>query len=608
MLAQSRGLIRKPPRFFADLLRRRVFRTLGVYGAGSFAVLQGVDLIQPVLMLPGWVYRATGIVLLAGLPVALVLTWIYDYDEGLVRTPPATAEELDAIIELPRIRRWPMGILAIGGLGLVVLSGWLALSERRSRSVGRDPRPSVAVLPFANRSPQADDSFFTDGLHDDILIELGRVSSLRVIGPTSVARIADARISVAGIADSLGVTALLEGSVQRSGDQVRVSMQLIDGNTEEHLWAQRWDEDLTPNNLLAIQEELARAIAGALRVSLAPEERERLRREAPTQDLEAYEAFLQAQSSLSRLTREGVRDAESLFNEALAADPQFIEARAGLAVARGMAATFLLRGRAATDEFMSARAEAERVVALRPTSGWALLAQGIVSLEADGDAAQAADFLHRALERRPGDVLLQLWYARALIALGRYDDAVRVSEESVRVDPLLAPAHAYRGLALWGAGRLTEADEAYRRAAAVASSYAAAYLEHAVLAVQRADPAGAGEALVELGRALGCPRAEELRVVGRAFFSPADRPRALAEIDSLLQRTVLQETDVIPHLALLGAQERVTAAAALAADSGSQWSPLYRHPLFNPLTGSAALQRLLARSGRWNVVFGSRHR
>lgn len=254
------------PPVLADLKRRRVFHTMAVYGAASFAALEGLSLLQPVLMVPEWGYRLAGFLVLVGLPIVVILTWLYDVDiqQGVVRTPPATPEELAAIVRLPRTRRWPSGVLGLAGLVLLSGSAWYALVPEEVHVPGTRHRPTLAVLPLEARTDLAEDGFFIDGLHDDILIQLSRDPALRLISRTSVGRFRGTTLSLPAVADSLGASLIMEGAVQRAGDTVRVSVQLIDGRTDAHLWAGRWDEALSAETTLFLQEAVAQDIASAV--------------------------------------------------------------------------------------------------------------------------------------------------------------------------------------------------------------------------------------------------------------------------------------------------------------------------------------------------------
>lgn len=570
-------------RLFADLKRRRVFKVVAVYGAGAFATLQALDLLEPLLPVAG-VYRLAGVLLLVGFPVAASISWLYDYNHGFTRTAPATEEELDEIVRLPRVRRWASGILALAGIALLGVTVWYAVRSGPTPSTD-NPQPSLAVLPFANRSSVAEDAFFVEGLHDDILVQLSRMGSLRAISRTSVQRFRNSDLPLGAIAESLGVSTILEGAVQRSGNRIRVSMQLVDARTERHLWAERWDKEVTPENLLAIQKALAVDIAHALEVSLGPEEEERLG--APrTQDLQAYDAFLMAQSRWSRLTLEETRQAVTLFQEAVDRDPRFAEARAGLAAAQATLATFTARNHAVTRDFEAAEAQADTALALRPGLAYAQLAKGIAELGARRNPIVADSFFQAALARRPGDPVIRLWHARALMTFGRFDEAVGVIREALLLDPLSPLVHAHLGLALWGAGQSAEADSELRRATELDPGYSFAYLEHAILMAQRKDEPRMRRDLVAFGRALGYDRPDSLSVISLAVFGKGAQAHALSELDRLLGSTSIRETDVIPLLTLLGANDRAAAALDLGTKRGSPWAPFFDHPLFAPIRQS----------------------
>jgi TolB-like protein len=215
-------------------------------------------------MVSGLAYRIAGFILLGGFPVAMLMAWMYDYDNGVIRTPVATPEELSAIIRAPRLARWSAGALGLGGVFLLGVSGLYALASHRPEIHWTQQHPIVAVLPFVIRSPDPADVHFAEGLHDDVLVQLSSRQPLGVISRTSAVRLRDTDLPLSVIANSLGASAVLEGAVQRSGDTVRVTMQLIDARTDEHLWAAHWDERLTPSGVLLLQRILADSIAEAV--------------------------------------------------------------------------------------------------------------------------------------------------------------------------------------------------------------------------------------------------------------------------------------------------------------------------------------------------------
>jgi len=196
--------------------------------------------------------------------------------------------------------------------------------------VSVDARPSIAVLPFENRSDEHKDAFFVDGIHDDILTQLSKVSALKVISRTSVDRFRKTDLSLQQIAEQLGVKSILEGGVQRAGDRVRINVQLIDAGTDAHLWAETYDRELTAENIFAIQSEVAAAIAGALKAALTAGEKARVGA-VPTRNLEAWEAYQLGKQRMARRTSESLGDAEQFFRKAIKLDSTFALAYVGLA-------------------------------------------------------------------------------------------------------------------------------------------------------------------------------------------------------------------------------------------------------------------------------------
>ena len=206
---------------------------------------------------------------------------------------------------------------------------------RHRRPTGQSPaatdaRPSVAVLPFENRSREADDAFFVDGIHDDILTQLTKVGALKVIARTSVEQFRDTKLTTREIGEKLGVTKVLEGGVQRAGDRVRINVQLIDAATDAHLWAENYDRELTAANIFAIQSEVAAAIAGALKAALTPGEQARIDA-IPTQNLEAWQAYQLGKQRMAKRTSAALTEAEKYFRKAITLDAKFALAWAGLA-------------------------------------------------------------------------------------------------------------------------------------------------------------------------------------------------------------------------------------------------------------------------------------
>ena len=291
---------------FEELKRRNVFRVAITYIILAWLMAQVAELLLETFGAPDWVLKSLLAMFLIGFPFALFFAWAFEL------TPDGLKKEKDVdrsqSITAQTGHKLDRSIIAV----LVVALAYFAwdrfanvpdTESGQTQSIvitddesavdsGLPTDKSIAVLPFANRSSRKEDEFFTTGIHDDLLTQLAQISSLRVISRTSVAQFKDTSKSIREIAELLGVATILEGGVQRAGNQVRINIQLIDAATDAHLWAQTYDRELTANNIFAIQSEIATAVTLALRATLSPEEQTRIT-DVPTQNMEALEEYFQ---------------------------------------------------------------------------------------------------------------------------------------------------------------------------------------------------------------------------------------------------------------------------------------------------------------------------
>jgi len=307
--------------FFEELKRRKVYRVAIAYVIASWALAQGLAQVLPVFDIPNSIIRVVIALLLIGFPVVLVLAWVFDVTPQGIRATPAPS------VPTARRRRNLIMLIAVG----VIISagaGFFLLPRVSARKIDK----SIAVLPFQNLSDEKENAYFADGIQDDILTNLSKIGDLKVISRMSVMSYrCDGARNAREIGKALGVATLLEGSVRRAGNRVRVSVQLINANNDEHIWAEDYDRDLT--DVFAIQTDLARKIASALQAKLSPNEKARLDHQ-PTKDSDAYLLYLQAHDYANRPDR--FRDislkAEELFEQAIKLDPNFALAFAGLSM------------------------------------------------------------------------------------------------------------------------------------------------------------------------------------------------------------------------------------------------------------------------------------
>jgi TolB-like protein/Flp pilus assembly protein TadD len=305
--------------FFEEVQRRKVYRVAAAYIIVAGFIIQIGSATFPALELPNWALRLVIVLLLMGFPIALILAWAYDVTPQGIRVTPAPATSGSH-------RRRNLIILIAIGVIISAGAGFFLLPRASARKIEK----SIAVMPFQNLSDQKENAYFADGIQNDILTNLSKIGDLKVISRLSVMsyRVDGAR-NAREIGKALGVGALLEGSVRRAGNRVRVSVQLINANDDEHIWAEDYDRELT--DVFAIQTDLAQKIASTLQAKLSPNEKARLDRR-PTKDSDAYLLYVQAHDYANRpdRPREASLKAEELFEQAIKLDPNFALAFAGL--------------------------------------------------------------------------------------------------------------------------------------------------------------------------------------------------------------------------------------------------------------------------------------
>jgi TolB-like protein len=439
-------------RFFAELKRRKVFRTIAFYGAAAFGLLQGIDILVDALRLPPALTTISALAALAGFPLAVALAWNYQVTpDGIRKTAAASGEEIDEIVGASAVRRWPSGLAALLGLFLFALGAWWTL--------GRDPTPtdaSVAVLPFADMSPAGDQEYFADGMAEEILNALARVPELRVTSRTSAFAYKNVDKDLRKIAEELEVSAVLEGSVRRDSSRVRVTAQLIDARTGFHIWSETYTRE--QSDLFTIQDEIARSIAGALRVSLLPTTAEAAMVEPTTRDPDAYDEYLRGRFEFQRRTQQSLLAAIDHFDRATQLDPDFALAWSGLGLAYA-----LLPSYSEAIPFETARAKsseaADRAVALDPELPQAHAAVG----QALPFGAARAGAFRSAIALDPEYAEAHQWLGETLSLMGRHAEAVEEGRIAVELDSMSRAANLDYGRSLQRAGRLDEAAAQFRK-------------------------------------------------------------------------------------------------------------------------------------------------
>src|SRR6058998_1187408 len=421
-MAATRGAFRVPfmSGFFEELRRRKVYRVAAAYIIAAGFIIQIASAIFPAWELPNWTFRFLVTLLLIGFPTALILAWAFDVTPQGIRATKAPAAEA-------HLRRNVI-ILAATGVIVSAAAGFFLLP----RASGHNIDKSIAVLPFENLSGDPDNAYFADGIQDDILTNLSKISDLKVISRTSVMSYRGSGIRNArDIGKALGVATLLEGSVRRIGNRVRVNVQLINANNDEHIWAEDYDRDLT--DVFAIQTDLARRIVSALQAKLSPNEKARLDRR-PTQNPDAYLLFVQAHDYASQ--REMFRDtslkAEPLFEQAIKLDPNFALAFAGLS----MVESWLYH----TSDPVAARREkarlnADEALRLQPDLAEGHLALGFSYYYGDRDYERALTEFEIAKRDLPNEAQAYMAIGAIQRRQGKWAESTANLEKSASLDP-----------------------------------------------------------------------------------------------------------------------------------------------------------------------------
>src|SRR5437773_9810166 len=307
--------------FFEELQRRKVYRVAAAYIIAAGFIIQIGSAVFPAWDLPNWTLRLVVVLLLIGFPIALILAWAYDVTPQVIqvtKAPPGVHRRRNIIT------------LILAGLAISAVAGFFLFP----RASGRNVDKSIAVLPFQSLSDEKENAYFAEGIQDDILTNLSKIGDLKVISRMSVMSYhGDAVRNAREIGKALGVATLLEGSVRRIGNRVRVNVQLINANNDEHIWAEDYDRDLT--DVFAIQTYLAQKIATSLQAKLSPNEKARLD-QRPTENSDAYLLFVQAHDYANRtdMFRDTSLKAEQLFEQATKLDPNFALAYADLSIAQ----------------------------------------------------------------------------------------------------------------------------------------------------------------------------------------------------------------------------------------------------------------------------------
>jgi TolB-like protein/Flp pilus assembly protein TadD len=423
--------------FFEEVQRRKVYRVAAAYIIAAGFIIQIGSAVFPAWELPNWAFRLVVVLLLIGFPIALILAWAYDVTPQGIRATTAPG------VPIERRRRNVIMLIAIGVI-ISAAAGFFLLPRASARKIDK----SIAVLPFQNLSNEKENAYFADGIQDDILTNLSKIGDLKVISRMSVMSYRGEGVRNAReIGKALGVGTLLEGSVRRAGNRVRVSVQLINANNDEHIWAEDYDRDLT--DVFAIQTDLAQKIAASLQAKLSPNEKERLDRR-PTQNPDAYLLFLQAHDYASRmdLFHKSSAKAVPLFEQAIKLDPNFALAFAGLSIAESW---LYHSSDPVPARREKARFNADEALRLQPDLPEGHLALGFSYYYGDRDYERALSEFEIAKRGLPNNAQAYLAIGSIQRRQGKWAESTANLEKAAALDPknesiLMNLAYSYMAL------------------------------------------------------------------------------------------------------------------------------------------------------------------
>ncbi len=420
---------------WGELKRRNVVRVAVAYAIVGWLLVQVADLFLPALQLPEWTVTFVASLVILGFPLALIFSWAYELTpDGVERTKSVPLSESIAKVTGRKLDFMIISVLAIAVVVLAV-ERFASVDETPSSSLSTDDRRSIAVLPLDNLSPDPENAFFADGIHDDLLTQLAKIGSLKVVSRTSVLEYRDSPKNMREIGRELGVATLLEGGVRRVGNSVRINVQLIDAKTDEHLWAETYDRELTAENIFAIQREMATSIAGELQVTLSLEEVAHIG-VLPTQSTTAYDLYIRGRYFWSQRTEEGFNRALEYLNQAIEEDPNFALAYAGVASIYVLMGHELFSWSHPRDTYPKAQAAARRALELDETLAEAHSVLGDALLRYDWDFISADREHQRAIALNPNYGTGHQWYSHYLLPMGREKESLAHSLRALELDPL----------------------------------------------------------------------------------------------------------------------------------------------------------------------------
>jgi TolB-like protein len=528
MNSHSKTLAMNLQNFFDELKRRHVYRVAIAYGVVAWLLIQVATQVFPFFEIPNWAVRLVVLVIVLGFPIALIIAWAFEMTpQGMKR-----AEDIAPNEYIPHwsARRFATLIVAIAMLATGLMMFQLVRSKSTSpaqiTAASTRSQKSIAVLPLLNESGDPGDEYFSDGLSEELIAALAQIRGLKVIGRSSSFRFKDKKEDVKTIGEKLGVSTLLEGTVRKQGDQVRIVAELVNAADGSELWSRTFDREL--KDIFAVQAEIAEAVATSLELTVLGAE-EGSAKNAATKNVEAHNAYLQGHFYFERRNLEDYRKSVSFFDQATRLDPDYALAYAERSEAWAWIGD--LSSEKQKEAWAAAGSDAEKAVAIDPHLAEAHAALGWVRFFIEWKFSEGLAELRRAQQLSPWNPTSNDLMARVVVYLGQFQEAEKLARQAIELDPLSYQARTSLARILFTEGKLDEADASARKAAELQPTAAGSHRWQVLVAIQRDD----GEAALREAR-LEPNEGYRHFELALAHYALKDRPAADAALAELIAK------------------------------------------------------------------------
>ena len=591
MNSHSKFLAMNLQNFLGELKRRHVYRVAIAYGIVAWLLVQVATQVFPFFEIPTWIVRLVVLLTVLGFPVALVVAWAFEMTpEGLKRAANIAPNEY-----IPRwsTRRFAALVISVAilaaGVPLFQLSRskptWLPWTDVASTA----SQKSIAVLPLLNESGDPGDEYFSDGLSEELIAALAQVKGLKVIGRSSSFRFKDKKEDSKTIGKKLGVTTLLEGTVRKQGDQVRIVAELVNAADGTELWTRTFDREL--KDIFAVQAEIADAVATSLELTVLGG-KESSAKNAATKSMEAHNAYLQGHFYFERGNFNDYRKSVGFFEQATRLDPDYAMAYAERAEAWAWIGD--LSSGKQKEAWTAAGSDAEKAVAIDPGLAEAHAALGWVRFFIEWKFAEGLAELARAQQLSPWNPTANDLMARVVVYLGQFQEAEKLARQAVELDPLAYQARTSLARILFTEGKLDEAEASARKAAELQPAAAGNHRWQVSVAIQRGD----GEAALREAR-LEPNEGYQHFELALAHYVRGDRPAA----DAALAELIAKDRDFLAYqiaevYAWRGETDKAFEWLQVSLDNHDTGTlSLFINPFMRGLRHDARYKSLLAKIG-----------